>query len=356
MDTSMICTGSKQQVKVLSVGEIFAKAKTETFVIPLFQRRYVWGDQQFGNFMVSLEKMMANPKRSHRFNRILLSAQGGECIVLDGQQRLTTFNIFLSCIRDVFCKDAKLVDTINGLLFGSVCPACEEVEFKDGMRLNSALVPSYLDRLPFYKCIIPGGMAGTRNPLEPETSSQMYKCKMFFLRVLSNKYGNNGKNGHKLLGTVLKQFNVLYFGIQETDLWTVYERMDYRTTSFSGMGNDSPGISLTETDMVRNFILCKVLSEKDQISLYESLWIPLERKFKNVSQTMDEMFWAYIEFKTKTQAEQGLKLVSISNKYKLFEKLKPVIEGFTRAQPNNGKAAMKRFLKEITSFTSKWYA
>jgi uncharacterized protein with ParB-like and HNH nuclease domain len=84
------------------------------FVVPIYQRQFRWGEQRLSSFWedvvskaeVALEGI---PKFSHYMGALIL-APGGDGFtigttprvqVVDGQQRLTTFQLFLAAIREV---------------------------------------------------------------------------------------------------------------------------------------------------------------------------------------------------------------------------------------------------------------
>lgn len=84
------------------------------FVVPIYQRQYSWGDARLGPFWDDVvakaeEVLEGKPKFSHYMGALIL-APGGDGFtigatpqfqVVDGQQRLTTFQLFLVALRDV---------------------------------------------------------------------------------------------------------------------------------------------------------------------------------------------------------------------------------------------------------------
>lgn len=84
------------------------------FVVPIFQRQYSWGDARLAPFWDDVvakaeEALQGKPKFSHYMGALIL-APGGDgfiigvtprVLVIDGQQRLTTFQLFLAALREV---------------------------------------------------------------------------------------------------------------------------------------------------------------------------------------------------------------------------------------------------------------
>ncbi len=94
------------------IENIFAEARR--FMIPLYQRKYQWGDKRLGPFWEDIEAkatevLEGDSKFQHYMGALILAPIGeGAQIgvtpkvqVVDGQQRLTTFQLFLAAVREV---------------------------------------------------------------------------------------------------------------------------------------------------------------------------------------------------------------------------------------------------------------
>ena len=84
------------------------------FVVPIFQRQYSWGEGRLAPFWDDVvakaeEALQSKPKFSHYMGALILAPGGDGFIigvtprvqVIDGQQRLTTFQLFLAALREV---------------------------------------------------------------------------------------------------------------------------------------------------------------------------------------------------------------------------------------------------------------
>jgi len=96
------------------------------FMVPIYQRRYGWGEARLAPFWDDVvakaeEALEGKPRFSHYMGALILAPSGdGFTIgatprvqVVDGQQRLTTFQLFLTALRDVG-------DTLAGPEFSAV--------------------------------------------------------------------------------------------------------------------------------------------------------------------------------------------------------------------------------------------
>lgn len=120
-------TESPDQVNIapawVSIGELFEK--NYIFRVPKYQRGYAWGDSQLNDFMSDLGKCFEarseGARRHHLFGGIL-SKEGplrsrNLCDLIDGQQRLATFIIFVSHLilqyRSISAEAWAAADTEN---------------------------------------------------------------------------------------------------------------------------------------------------------------------------------------------------------------------------------------------------
>lgn len=93
------------------------------FMVPLYQRQYQWRGERLGPFwedvVAKATAMLEGSSKFHHYMGALIVAPGGDGYaigvtprmqVVDGQQRLTTFQIFLAALREV-AKDRNDDDT-----------------------------------------------------------------------------------------------------------------------------------------------------------------------------------------------------------------------------------------------------
>lgn len=81
------------------IGGLFSE---NSFVVPEYQRNYAWGQNEVEDFWEDLKDLIDGERRSHFFGQIVTYKNSHEeQEIIDGQQRLTTSNIFLAVIRDI---------------------------------------------------------------------------------------------------------------------------------------------------------------------------------------------------------------------------------------------------------------
>ncbi len=141
------------------------------FVVPIYQRQYQWGETRLQPFWEDVvakadESLSGKPKFSHYMGALIL-APGGDGFtigatprvqVVDGQQRLTTFQLFLAALREVSGQlgISELAPVINSYLY--VPPMYGDTDANARFRL----LPTPDDRVVFH-LILEGGLAGIKS-------------------------------------------------------------------------------------------------------------------------------------------------------------------------------------------------
>ena len=273
------------------------------FRIPVFQRHYVWNEQDqlmplWEDFINKYNERLSKKKiHPHYTGSIVLFHENtttstlSSYSVIDGQQRLTTFQIFIASFREVCRKylgDENLIKELDKFLFNEKSFGDKDYEMQ-----KYKLEPTKFNKEIFNTII-----------------SNTYKKvdEILVLPVLSEygighkTYRQVAKNRNKLLGAYLFFYDQLNNLISEnegdlTELITQFLLVLKRDFQFVEIGltqNDDPqmifetmngrGASLTETDLIRNYIFMRANSNQEDLDkIYEKYWDEFddpESKFK----------------------------------------------------------------------------
>lgn len=101
------------------------------YEVPLFQRRYCWGEPEWAGLWDALAGLVADPDPStgHSLRRLLVfSRPGRPALVLDGQQRLTSCTLLLAALRDAAAAAGLEVPaaSLASLLDGALQPTLDD--------------------------------------------------------------------------------------------------------------------------------------------------------------------------------------------------------------------------------------
>lgn len=276
------------------------------FVVPIFQRHYSWREDRLQPFWDDVvakaeEAQEGKPKFSHYMGALIL-APGGDGYttavtprvqVIDGQQRLTTFQLFLAALREVGARLGVpgIGDAVQNYLF--IRPMSGDV----GPGALFKLVPTPEDRDTFHT-IVETGLSAVREK-QPDSFFLNGKVKRgsavnsvaafaFFIEKIENyaRYGVQDeeledettdedssevaeRRIHTLLQALLHHLKLVVITLDENDdAQVIFETLNSR------------GEPLLAMDLVRNNIFHRASSQGESAeALFDKKWRPFDAPF-----------------------------------------------------------------------------
>lgn len=278
--------GGKMKPYTRSIIDLFDGKKR--FLIPLYQRQFAWKARpQLELLWEDIERSVARLMEDRsslipHFMGAIVIAQlktfGQEVQafeVIDGQQRLTTFQLLLAALRDVAAAGGSRYEAElqKYLLNDGVMSKPDFERYK--------LWPSRTDRLSFVQIIDPHvdlDLFGPSPADEEEVVRLSVAAHQYFKEKISaHVVTDDGFDEHRL--EIL--FEALKAGLAIVSI--ELESGDDPQTIFETL--NSRGVDLTPGDLMRNFIFqrAKGLGQVDNSlvvdKLYEKHWLPLDRAF-----------------------------------------------------------------------------
>ncbi|WP_187839472.1 DUF262 and DUF1524 domain-containing protein [Helicobacter pylori] len=259
--------------------EFFEQNQTNQFVIPIYQRLYSWKKEQCKQLWDDIIKIGGNDKMNGHFIGSILYVLDGNThsnnplLIIDGQQRLTTITLLLIALRNHLSDEVKILGKFsrkkieNRYLINSD---------KDGDK-KFRLILSESDKDTLLSLID----ENKRKPSEPSLKI-MENFKLFEKWIR--------KNTDKL-ETIFKGLEKLMI------VWIALEKgKDDPQLIFESM--NSKGIELTQTDLIRNYILMGLDPEKQKI-FYKKYWRAMEEAFKQNETLFNQFVRHYLTIKTR---------------------------------------------------------
>jgi hypothetical protein len=280
-----------------SIVDLFDGKKR--YLIPLYQRQYAWPIAQLELLWEDIKRAVdrINADRTtltpHFMGAIVISQiktfgkQVQAYEIIDGQQRLTTFQILLSALRDVANEfgSAYGAEIQEYLLNSGVMDSPHVERYK--------LWPSLTDRNAFVALIDPAA-----DPSEIEAASmdeahyvrRSTEAQAYFLQRIREQVlpGGGEYEEHRLEGL----FEALKEGLAVVSI--ELERGDDPQTIFETL--NSRGVELTPGDLMRNFIFqrAKGLGQSSGSlnidKLYATHWLPLDSSFWQTQASRGRLF------------------------------------------------------------------
>lgn len=306
--------------------EVIVIEASRNMVIPFFQRSYVWEQEQWEQLFDDLLNSF-NTQKEHFLGSIILKRSQGNknnSVVIDGQQRLTTFSILLKVLYDNI--DGK--DDFNSLLFNM------------DYGKNPIIAHSRLDKELYYKIF-------SGDKIDSGIKEGILGCYNFF----TNKIKTSEKLQNK---ENIRDFMVY---IKNSKIWILVNLNSNEDEQQIFDSINSTGVKLTATDIIKNALFAKTIELKtDYETLYETYWENVfegEKKDKvdfwdseiatgRLKRTQSEIFLhAFAVVKGFFDAEQSLDKLSQAYKNKINE--------------FDNKDKIELFLKEIKNYANIYF-
>ncbi len=241
--------------------DFIGKSQEKQFVIPIYQRVYSWEKEHCKQLWDDIIKTGGNNQIEGHFIGSIVFVHDGiyatnhnELLIIDGQQRLTTITLLFIALRDHLNDEDEFLEKFshqkiqNRYLINS--DEKGDKKFK--------LILSEPDRDTLLSLID----ENKRKPSEPSLKI-MENFKLFeeWIRKNTDK-----------LETIFKGLEKLMI------VWIALEKgKDDPQLIFESM--NSKGIELTQTDLIRNYIVMETEIEKQE-DFYNQYWRAMEEDFK----------------------------------------------------------------------------
>ena len=237
------------------------------FVVPVYQRRYSWGEEQCRQLWADIVTAGRHPERTHFTGSVVWMQEGGigpdgvsRCLLIDGQQRLTSATLLLIALAE-YARERP-----------------ENLRFSADMLIDHGyLVDKYATGEGRYKLTLSGD--------DREVLHSM--CD----HVVATDRPNHANTGSRLevnldlfrsLVAAIDDANVVWNGLQHLEVVSVTLDQDRDEPQLVFESMNSTGLDLETSDLVRNYMLmgCSMAEQK---TLYEDYWLPMERVLGNLS-------------------------------------------------------------------------
>ncbi|GAA7625142.1 DUF262 and DUF1524 domain-containing protein [Helicobacter pylori] len=281
--------------KAMKLLDFIGKSQEKQFVIPVYQRVYSWGKEQCKQLWDDIIKIGGDDKMNGHFIGFILyvldgtySTSHNELLIIDGQQRLTTITLLFIALRDHLNDEDEFLEKFsrqkiqNRYLINS--------DEKGDKKFKLILSESDKDTLLF---LID---RSKRKPSEP-SSKIMENFKLFeeWIRKNADKLETIFKGLDKLMVVEIS----LERGKDNPQL--IFESMN------------STGKDLTQTDLIRNYILMGLEPEEQKI-FYEKYWRAMDEGFEQSER--EELFNKFVRHYLTIKTRE---IPNINKVYKAFK-------------------------------------
>ncbi|WRF71222.1 DUF262 and DUF1524 domain-containing protein [Helicobacter pylori] len=255
----------------------FEENQNNQFVIPIYQRLYSWKKEQCEQLWDDIIKIGGNDKMNGHFIGSILYVLDGNThsnnplLIIDGQQRLTTITLLLIALRNHLSEEVEILEKFSHKKVESYLINSD----KDGDK-KFRLILSESDKDTLLSLID----KNKRKPSEPSLKI-MENFKLFekWIRKNTDKLETIFKGLEKLM--------IVWIALkkEKDDPQLIFESMN------------SKGVELTQTDLIRNYIVMETEVEKQE-DFYNQYWRAMEEDFKQNEKLFDRFVRHYLTIKT----------------------------------------------------------
>ncbi len=259
-------------------------SKVRLLEIPFFQRAYVWGNPDFDELLDSLNDAPAG--RMPFFGSLILKhiketnedIEGKHYLVIDGQQRITTFSILIRVILDLLDKDAKENNNqtyniaLNNINYTSLTQFLYIVK-SEGMKnvYTQRLVPAEVDAKAF-KAIM-----STEYMKRNEEINKIKADDADNPVIHAYEYFYDHFSGPQKISLLMSVFTRLVNQANSL-IWIILDENDDEQKIFNSV--NSLGKNLTSADIIKNNLFQKIKEkatdkenrDKYVIDFYSNTW------------------------------------------------------------------------------------
>ncbi len=266
------------EAKEATLLRFFEENQNNQFVIPIYQRLYSWKKEQCEQLWDDIIKIGGNDKMNGHFIGSILYVLDGNThsnnplLIIDGQQRLTTITLLFIALRNHLSDEVKILEKFSHEKIESYLINSD----KDGDK-KFRLILSESDKDTLLSLID----KDRRKPSEPSLKIvENFKLFEEWIRKNTDKLETIFKGLEKLM--------IVWIALkkEKDDPQLIFESMN------------SKGIELTQTDLIRNYIIMETEVEKQE-DFYNQYWRAMEEDFKQNETLFNQFVRHYLTIKTR---------------------------------------------------------
>ncbi|WQW40126.1 DUF262 and DUF1524 domain-containing protein [Helicobacter pylori] len=241
--------------------DFIGKSQEKQFVIPIYQRVYSWGKEHCEQLWDDIIKTGGNDQIEGHFIGSIVFVHDGiyttnynELLIIDGQQRLTTITLLFIALRDHLNDEDEFLEKFSRQKIQNryLINSDEKGDKKFKLILSEPDKDTLLSLIDKNK----------RKPSEPSLKIvENFKLFEEWIRKNTDKLETIFKGLDKLM--------IVWIALKKgkDDPQLIFESMN------------SKGIELTQTDLIRNYIVMETEVERQE-DFYNQYWRAMEENFK----------------------------------------------------------------------------
>lgn len=286
--------------KATTLLKFFEENQNNQFVIPIYQRLYSWKKEQCEQLWDDIIKIGGNDKANGHFIGSILyvrddNTHSSPLLIIDGQQRLTTITLLFIALRNHLSEEVEILEKFSR----------EKIE--------SYLINSGNDGDKKFRLILSESDKDTLLSLIDKDKRKPSE--------LSLKIVENFKLFEKWISENTDKLETIFKGLEKLMIvWIALKKeKDDPQLIFESM--NSKGIELTQTDLIRNYIVMET-EVKKQEDFYNQYWRAMEENFKQSEKQSKKQSKRENPFNKFVRHYLTIKTGKIPNEKRVYEAFK----------------------------------
>ncbi|NHA98575.1 DUF262 and DUF1524 domain-containing protein [Helicobacter pylori] len=300
------------EAEATTLLRFFEENQNNQFVIPIYQRVYSWGKEQCEQLWDDIIKIGGNDKMNGHFIGSILYVRNGNThssplLIIDGQQRLTTITLLFIALRNHLSDEVKILEKFSRKETESYLINSN----KDGDK-KFRLILSESDKDTLLSLIDKNRIKPTKPSLRIEENFGLFE---------------------KWIAKDKVKLETIFKGLEKLMVVEISLERDKDNPQLIFESMNSKGIELTQTDLIRNYIVMETEVEKQE-DFYNQYWRAMEEGFEQSKR--EDLFNKFVRHYLT------IKTGKIPN-------IKKVYEAFKRYQQKEG-IEIEDLLKDLQKY------
>jgi hypothetical protein len=284
----------------LTVHDLFQRERR--YIVPLYQRSYVWTQEdQWEPLWEDIERLAEAclaaenhvARRSHFLGAIVLNVAKivGNSVarseIIDGQQRLTTLQLFLAALRDYAVE-------LNSTHAAKLARLTVNQDEKPGSDGSFKVWPTNSDRAVFRHVMTASSPSTVLKTLGVENEAdapRLAAAYLYFSKVVREfineraEHPDPERRDHRIFGllqALRTSLQLIVIELEESDdPQVIFETLNAR------------GQPLLPSDLIRNFVFLQATNDLtiNAEELYDRYWRPFDDKRQDEAVSGEDRFW-----------------------------------------------------------------
>lgn len=246
----------------LQMAKVFSSGGDIHYVLPHFQREYAWGQQEWDTLLADIfgvyEIYKDEDPPEHFMGSLVVINDGTRAgtvpvfRLVDGQQRLTTISLLL-CALHRLLDSSEAHESLRRKLRRMLLNPDESGD------LHFKLLPTlkYGDRASYCATV-------TNRELPAGVDSRVPAAFAYLRDQLGLRLKSGEIDPDRFFNVLMNSLQVVFINLSQTERpYEIFESLNYK------------GKSLTQADLVRNYIAMKLPPERQE-PVFRELWSPVE--------------------------------------------------------------------------------